>query len=323
MLKRIFMMLFIPLPLFAAIAAGAFYLQYQQYVLGAKSFDRPQLSLLEYSKFKFDTYLKVKATHAAAREFDIRATLPAPAEGWARATYIPAHGEQITGDKYEPSLLSPYTEMAIQNKFRVVKPRAKDAVTASYIRGDEIISVWMKVVPAPDTSTLQGQVEKRLETILPSGEPDPVFMSVAGVDITSLPQISRHYIKNLERPANYRRFEGKIGEQLEVFAFTNADDAAVKQVLGGIDFAALKAFANIVDQNIPKEPVPTPEEKVADLKEADEAVVASVATLVKSPGFKTRLKEFFSSGSEEEEPRRKMVCTNRKGAKHCYFPEED
>lgn len=248
MLSRSILTLMIPVPLIVFGLCAAFFIEYQKHQAGVAAFGGQKLTPTQYVKLRVDTYREQSEAKAAVAEIDIRYSLPAAPEGWTRGSYEVAHGEQITGVSFKPSAVSKDTEKSIQDSFRAVKSGQKDAVTASYTKGDQIIAVKIRAIPTIDTTTLEGKLAERVSQMavdLEDETPVPDFTIADDIAFKQLPQISRDIISGETQPVGYRRFEGGIGEQLTIMIFSNANDAAILDIIHGIDYAALKEFAQI------------------------------------------------------------------------------
>lgn len=335
MLSRSILTLLIPVPLILFGLGAAFFIEYQKHRVSIETFGGQQLSPTEYVKLRVDNYRQISKAQAAVAEIDIRDSLPEASEGWTRTRYEVAHGEKITGETFKPSMIVKDTEKSIQDDFRSVKKRQKDAVTASYVKGDEIVSIKIRAVPMIDTSTLEGQVAQRMSEhagLVEDLQRHAVFTVAGGIEFKLLPQISKHYISSETRPVTYRRFEGGIGKQLDIFVFSNASDTAVLDVIQGIDFATLKAFAKI-SEAVAAKPMapeeirtaaapPLDEEASVGGSETAEAGVVPSAVGPEKLSFRDRLKGLLGSSGRKKDTPMKTVCSAKQGFKRCTFVEE-
>ncbi len=326
MMYRILPGLMISIPMMAIAFTGMFYVGYQKYQLAAETSDLPKLSAVDYARYAVDRFRQQGAAQAAQEMFDLKVAMPQGAPGWNVEPYQAVHGATIMNKTYNPSPASSDTEASIQNRFRVISPQEKDAASATYIRGAEIVSLLMQIEDAPDPGTLEGQVAENLSAVADTSDESQTFAVIDGVEIRQLPQVSRHYIKSEDTPVNYRRFTAGVGQQITIFAVTNASDPAVQEVLSGIDMTALKTFAKTIDPLAPKAPELTSEQKKQRLNDVDPE---TAQTALEQPGFGARLKDFFMPSTsaltsaepevEDTQQPRRMTCEIRNGAKHCFF----
>jgi len=316
-MKRAILTLLIPMPLVLMVLGFVFYLEYQKHLVAQQALGGVKLSPYEYAQMRYAKIVQKNAARAARKEFDVQGTLPPAPEGWEVQRYDVAHGIKITGEPFKASAVVKDTEKSIQDDFRSVRKYQKDAAAVSYTSGDDIVALRIRVLKAVDPVSLEGQIAQRMQAVAIAiggpREPDPVFMVAAGIPIHVLPQISRHIISGNEKPVSYRRFEGKLGKYLSVFVFTNADDAAVEQVLQGIDYAALKSYANIVGTGAP----------VQGTNPVNVAAAPQVADGDEDPSWLNRLVDRFNSGgsSQKADAPKRMTCTVQNGYKRCFHEE--
>lgn len=353
MLSRSILTLLIPVPLILFGLCAAFFIEYQKHQVGVAAFGGEKLSPVQYVKLRIENYRLTSGARAAVAEFNFRDSLPAAPEGWAQERYDTSHGVAITGTLFEPSAVVKDTEKSIQDAFTAVRKHQKDAATASYIKDDQIVSIKIKAVPMIDGTTLEGKLAKAIsQTVIadPNQEPDPVFAVAGGIEFKQLPQVSTHIASRETRPVSYRRFEGTLGTHLNIFVFSNADDKAIFDVIQGVDYAALKDFANITqviaaqaDPSLGIQATPeqvraaiaqtddlpdTPAETTAPAPQAAEVAQASTAqaavTAVTKVSFRDRLKSLLGGGesAQDADKPRKMVCSRDQGFKRCVAVDE-
>ena len=321
-------------PIFLAfIGLGAVaVMEYQKHKMGAKSFGTEELGPMEYIRDRYAAFKTKRAVEAAVRELSIAKALPAAAEGWTRAEYEVAHGVAITGVTFEPSAVVKDTEKSIQDAFRFVQRKKREGAVASYLNGAQIVSLKIRQVKAPDPTTLEGGLAVRMGAVADGlKEPQNAFAVIEDTQYVLLPQLSKNYFSQDVRPVSYRRIEGNYGGLFDIFVFTNADDAAVRAVLEGVDYTLLEDYlrATVMAQNLSN---PAAAQQVASEPEteADTAATQQAETAPEGAEGSTSLLEklgdlFASRGSDdaEEEERIRMICTTQRGFKHCAFPKEE
>ncbi len=305
------------------LMATVFFVQFRNYNQGQTASGKEQLSLTEYARYSYDLMVAQQQARAAEKNFDIAQAMPAAPSGWVKTGYLPAHGVRITGRAYTPTATPPDTEHTLQNNFRHASEGVKLRAAASYLKGDKILSVYMKVLeePQPSTSDTQGAEN---------------YLTLAGMPITQLPKLSKNYGSGKERAVNYRSFKAVIDGQIEVVAVTNASDGSIKPILQSINAEMLKSFAaarlKAAPAPLPQSPDDQLAANTAELTPEEAAVAAAVAAglgaeVVSDKGFISRLKTLLlQSGGEEEEEIKKPLrakCKKKKGFKHCVFPKEE
>jgi len=289
-------------------------LEYQKHKLGAQAFDTQELGPLEYIRNRFAAFQKDRAAQSAMREMNIANALPPAPEGWTRTAYEVTHGEAITGAIFEPSMVVKDTEKSIQDAFRLVQRKPRSGAVASYINGAQVVSLKITKLEAPDPTRLEGALAIRMNAVVDGTTPsNPAWATVSGTQYEQLPQRSLHYISREERPVEYRRFEGNFGALFEIFAFTNADDAAVKAVLEGVNYTLLEDYVRatltaqgVVVSDAPAEAAPSADEEgEAALPDDDTVAQEDAQTLLQKLG--DLLASNRSQVEEEEEERQRMI----------------
>lgn len=319
--------------------AAMFFVQFSKYNLGQKAFGGEQLSLPEYARYSYDQMVAQQKARAAEKNFDITQAMPAAPSGWVKTGYLPTHGERITGRAYQPTLAPPDTEHSLQNKFRHAGTGVTKRTAASYLKGYKILSVYLKTLEGSQPNTLEAQVEKQLEAlpVSVSGSKAPEhYLTLAGVPLKQLPQLSRNYSSGKKTAVNYRHFTAVVGGQIEVGIITNATDADIKPILNSIDAEMLKRYAATRVKTASPQPPQSRDDQLAantaELTPEEAAVAAAVAAglgaeVVSDKGFISRLKTLLlqSGGDEEEEIKKPLraKCKKKKGFKHCVFPKEE
>ena len=326
------------IPIFMAfIGLGAVaVLEYQKHKLGAQAFGTEELGPMDYIRNRVAAYQKDRAVKAAVRDMNIADALPDAPQGWTRAEYQIAHGEAITGVTFEPSAIAKDTEKSIQDRFRFVQRKKRLGAAASYLNGDQIVALKIRKRDIPDGTSLEGALAIRMGAVADTFPPTARdWGTVSGTQYKLLPQKSRNFFNNQERPVTYRRVEGNFGALFDVFVFTNANDDAVKAVLEGVDYALLEDFvrATLMAQGVETpaapEQAPSAEAPPSDVAALPAEVAANEAAdepADEPVTFFQRLGALLASnGGEEaeEEETQRMVCTTQKGYKHCFFPKEE
>jgi hypothetical protein len=313
-MNQIWLRLLIPVPLVLAVLGFTFYLQYSKYNLGLETRGAPPVSFVDYAKYSADLLVNKYKSRQAVANFRAADTLPAEPEGWYKTDYLDLHGEKITGAPYPSSALSTTTEGAMQKAFRLASQGETQKAAASYVRGDKIVSVYTKVLKKPDPNTLEADVAARLENAVfiegAQANDGLTVIDLGGVEMQQLPQVSEHFIRKIKKAVRYRRFEANIGDQLRVFAMSNAPIEDVAAVLSGLKTDMLLQYAAATGKQAPG---PAPEVEQDQLADAASA------------GLAGRISKLFATNAREEEiqPPARMTCRMRKGAKHCFFPEEE
>jgi len=290
---------------------------------------------MDYIRDRYAAFKTKRAVEAAVRDISISKALPAAPEGWTRAEYEVAHGVAITGAIFEPSAIVKDTEKSIQDAFRFVQRKKRVGAVATYINGTQIVALKIRQVKAPNPNTLEGGLAVQIGAVTEGLKgPENAFAVIEGTPYVLLPQLSKNYFSHDETPVSYRRIEGNFGGLFDIFAFTNADDAAVRAVLEGVDYALLDEYlrATVMAQNLSR---PDAGQQLAAASAPNKAKAGTAATPQaaaapegegRTTSLLEKLGDLFAtkgSGEAEEEERKRMICTTQRGFKHCAFPKED
>lgn len=298
-MNKVLLKAMIAAPLFVMVLGLTFYMQFSKYNLGLEARGAQPVGFVVYTKYSADLLVSKYKSRQAVADFKASDTLPSKPDGWFKTDYVEMHGEKITGAAYEFSARASTTEESIQQAFRLAAQGETQRAAASYVRGDQIVSVYTSVLDMPDPNTAEAASSDGLAVI-----------DLGGLEMRQLPQLSEHFTHQSQKPVRYKRFEANLGNQLRVFAISNAPLEDVAAVLSGLNIAMLQGYAAATQDAAP-----------GPGQEAQEEVMV----YEDSSGLTDRISKLFATKAHDDEvvaPRR-MTCRMRKGSKHCFFPEED
>lgn len=169
-----------------------------------------------------------------------------PPDGWDMAPYQTAHGEAIAGATFDPAPDAATTTNDILFAFESARLDDSDGRAVTFIKGDEKMALRMQVVPfVPRRTTFAerlGYATAEPE-IAPEGD---VFGSMDAVPFVIAPRMSMTVGSDVAVPVNYRHVSATVGDPaieatVDIAILTNSSDAALAQLIGGLDIDAINA----------------------------------------------------------------------------------
>lgn len=169
-----------------------------------------------------------------------------PPAGWDMTPYQTAHGEAIAVATFDPAPAAATTTNDILFAFESARLDDIDGYAVTFSKGDEKMSLRMQHASfVPRRTTFAERLGYAVEE--PETAPEgAVFGSMDAVPFTIAPRLSMTVGSDVPVPVNYRYVTATVGDPaveatVDIAILTNSSDAALAQLIGGLDMDAINA----------------------------------------------------------------------------------
>lgn len=182
--------------------------------------------------------------------------LPAAPIGWTREGYVTAHGEEVTEATYQPSKVVISGTNSLLARFDRTRTDVNGAAV-TYRSGDEMIAIAITARSDRDMRSLQGSIMTAISGNMSAAagfgstsSDRNLFATLDGVPFRMSGGSSKVLATGVEVPTNYRVLTASMGGQLNITIVTNSSDAAIADVMRGIDILGLNTALTIPDLTV-------------------------------------------------------------------------